>query len=213
MDVLEQKRLGSGLGKLALNEILRSELPRGKWADQVTAKLVAIRQGPPYPIRLQRRQFLEISALFADMAEVHARFALQKVLEYCDPALREQVAEDQNVRVCEYNFALDASDPSIRARRLRWARTFPAFWGLHQVSPVRELIDAAQPVIKPIASLFGCSSGVVRRLRTVEDVAIRLCAPAELDYDLVNAAAPARRERIRSPTMTWAVCCWTVSRN
>ena len=128
------------------------------------------------------------------MADVHARLGLQKVLEYCDPALREQVAENQNVRACEYNFALDASDASIRARRLRWARTFPAFWGLHRVSPVRELIDAAQPVIKPIASLFDCSSGVVRRLRTVEDTAIRLGAPDVFDYDFVNAAVPAYGE-------------------
>lgn len=179
---------------LALNEILHPELPQAKWTDHVTAKIVAIRQGPPYPIRLQRRQLLEISALFADMADVHARLALQKVVEYCDPALREQVAENQSVRACEYNFALEAFDPTISARRLRWARTFPAFWALHRVSPVRELIDAAQPVIKPIASLFDCSTGVVRRLRTVEDAAIRPGAPDVFDHGVVNAAAPAGEE-------------------
>lgn len=175
---------------VALREILGSELLWERWKDHLTAKIIAIRQGPPYPIRLERRQLLEIAALFADMASVHPRFALQKVLEYCDPALREQVAENQDVRACEYNFALEASQPSIRATRLRWARTFPACWALHQVSPVRELIDAAQPVIKPIASLFGCSSSVVRRLRTVEDAIIRLGAPGGLDNDPAHAAAP-----------------------
>ena len=150
--------------------------------------------GAPYPVRLRRWQLLEISALFADMVDVQARLGLQKALSIFDPALREQVAEDQNVKACEYNFALDASDPSIRARRLRWARTFPAYWGLHRVSPVCELIDAAQPVIKSIASLFDCSNGVVRRLRTVEDTAIQLWAQDVFDYDFVNAAVPAYRE-------------------
>jgi hypothetical protein len=173
---------------LALNEILRPTILGDEWADRITAKIFAIPQGPPYPVRLRRWQLLEISALFADMADVQAQLGLQKVLDYCDAALREQVAEDQSIKACEYNYALDAPDPAIRARRLRWARTFPAFWALHRVSPVRELIDAAQPVIKPIASLFGCSGGVVRRLRTAEDAAIRLWVADP--FDRVNAAAP-----------------------
>ena len=42
---------------LALNEILRSELARNRWEDHLTAKIVAIPQGPPYPVRLRRRSF------------------------------------------------------------------------------------------------------------------------------------------------------------
>jgi hypothetical protein len=179
---------------LALNEILRSELLRDKWQDHLTAKVVGMRQGPPYPIRLQRWQLLEIAALFLDIPDAQARLTLQKVLEWCDPVLRGQVAENPNVKACEYNFALDAAAPALRATRLRWTRTFPAFWALHGVSPVRELIDAAQPVIKPIASLFGCSNGVVRRLRTVEDADIWLRAPGAFDYDFVRAAAPGYEE-------------------
>ena len=115
---------------LALNEILRSELPGDKWEDHLTAKIVAIPQGPPYPVRLRRWQLLEISALFADMADVQARLGLQKVLEYCDPALREQVAEDQSVKACEYNYALDASDPSIRAQAIALGSDLSRFLGL-----------------------------------------------------------------------------------
>lgn len=179
---------------LALNEILQSELFRNNWQDHVRAKIIAMRQGPPYPIRLRRGQLLEIAALFEDMPDVQAGLALQKFLDYCDPALRAQVAENPNVKACEYNFALDAVPPSLRATRLRWTRTFPAFWALHRVSPVGKLIDAAQPVIKPIASLFGCSNGAVRRLRTVEDADIRLPAPGAFDCDFVRAAAPACEE-------------------
>jgi hypothetical protein len=179
---------------LALSEIMRSDPPGVTWQNYLDAQITAIPQGPPFPIRLRRGQLLDIAAQFADMGDIQARLGLQKVAECCDPSLREQVAEDLNVKVCEYNYALDAPDPSIRARRLRWARTFPACWGLHRVSPIRELIDAAQPTIKQIASLLGCSGGIVRRLRTVEDTAIRLWTPNAYDYHVDRDAVPAYGE-------------------
>ena len=80
------------------------------------------------------------------------------------------------MRVREYNFAIEAANQEARGNRLRWARTFPALWGLRTHGQICELIDAGQPIIKPAAALVECPPAVIRRLRTVE---LSLSDPAQ----------------------------------
>jgi hypothetical protein len=103
-----------------------------------------------------------------DLPEIRARLAIERIAAMCDPLLRELVKEDPAVRVREYNFAVSARAPDSRVNRLRWARSFPALWGLRNEPQLRGLIDAGQPFIKPAAALLDCSAAAIRRLRVIE---------------------------------------------
>ena len=71
--------------------------------------------------------------------------------------LAELVKEEPGVLVREYNFAAAASSHNAGVNRFRWARSFPALWGLRNEPQMRVLIDAGQPFIKPAAALLDCA--------------------------------------------------------
>ncbi len=154
-----------------LNAFIRSELPV-RFSVKIMEHFYGMRSVPGQCIRPQLAALRELSELCDDLPEVRARFAIERVAARCDPLLRDLVKEDSGVRVREYNFAVAAQAPDSRVNRFRWARSFPALWGLRTEPHLRELIDAGRPFIKPAAALLDCSPAEIRRLRVMQHSAV-----------------------------------------
>jgi hypothetical protein len=155
------------------------------WEDRLWSHLVTLRPAPGQQVRPPSSLLRELGKECADLPAAHAHLGLRWIVVRCDLDMRSLVLDDPRVRVREYYFAIEAASQKARGNRLRWARTFPALWGLRTHAQIRELIDAGQPVIKPAAALLDCPPAVLRRLRTVEhSVGQPSAAEAMLAYDL-----------------------------
>ncbi len=158
---------------LPLKAFVRSKLPV-RFSVKLMDRFCGMRYGPGQRIRPQTQALRELADDCDDLPEVRARFAIERVAARCDPALAELVKEDPGVRVREYNFAVSAQTPESRVNRFRWARSFPALWGLRNAPQLRALIDSGRPCIKPAAGLLDCSPAAIRRLRVLEHSAVDL---------------------------------------
>jgi hypothetical protein len=139
----------------------------------------------------------ELASVCDDLPVIRARFAIERIAARCDPALGELINEDPGVRVREYNFAASAQNPNSRANRFRWARSFPALWGLRKEPRLRALIDGGQPFIKPAATLLDCSAAAIRKLRVIEHCVANRFLRNDLDQDADVQDLEDRNERPR----------------
>ncbi len=152
---------------LPLNAFICSKL-QVPFSAKVMECFYAMRPLPGQRIRPQTPLLRELAEICDDLPEIRARFAIERIAARCDPVLSELVKEDPGVLVREYNFAASGQSPSSRVNRFRWARSFPALWGLRNEPHLHALIDAGQPFIKPAAALLDCSATAIRRLRVIE---------------------------------------------
>ena len=169
---------------LPLNAFVCSEL-QVPFSVKLTEYFYVMSSLPGQRILPQTQMLRELAEVCDDLPGIRARFAIERIAARCDPVLSELVKEDAGVRVREYNFAASAQSPSSRVNRFRWARSFPALWGLRNEPHMRALIDTGRPFIKPAAALLDCSAAAIRRLRVIEHSVADLRFRDGQDQDIV----------------------------
>jgi hypothetical protein len=172
---------------LPLNAFLCSRL-RDPFGVKLMEHFYVMRPLPGQRVRPQISLLRRLAEACDDLPEIRARFALGRIAARCDPALSELVKEDPGVRIREYNFAVSTQNPIARVNRFRWARSFPALWGLRNEPRLRDLIDTGQPFIQPAAAVLDCSAAAIRRLRVIEHsvAKVRFADEPHQDIDVHN---------------------------